>query len=164
MTKTNTCPCGSHQNYSACCEPFHLGKSAPDTAEKLMRSRYAAYAAGQIDYIDQTNDPASKDAFDREAALEWSKGSEWVSLEIVSTRDGLAGDTEGEVEFKANYKRGEEEFVHHEHSLFNKIKGKWFYMDGKDIRTPERRTEPKIGRNDPCSCGSGKKYKKCCAA
>lgn len=25
-----------------------------------------------------------------------------------------------------------------------------------------RRTEPKIGRNDPCSCGSGKKYKKCC--
>ena len=24
------------------------------------------------------------------------------------------------------------------------------------------RTEPKIGRNDPCTCGSGKKYKKCC--
>jgi preprotein translocase subunit SecA len=28
--------------------------------------------------------------------------------------------------------------------------------------TPERRTEKKIGRNDPCTCGSGKKYKKCC--
>jgi hypothetical protein len=27
---------------------------------------------------------------------------------------------------------------------------------------PIVRTEPKIGRNDPCSCGSGKKYKKCC--
>ncbi|GHU41935.1 hypothetical protein FACS1894190_10620 [Spirochaetia bacterium] len=26
------------------------------------------------------------------------------------------------------------------------------------------RTEPKIGRNDPCPCGSGKKYKKCCGA
>lgn len=24
------------------------------------------------------------------------------------------------------------------------------------------RPEPKIGRNDPCPCGSGKKYKKCC--
>ena len=23
-------------------------------------------------------------------------------------------------------------------------------------------TGPKIGRNDPCPCGSGKKYKKCC--
>jgi uncharacterized protein len=25
-----------------------------------------------------------------------------------------------------------------------------------------RRKEPKIGRNEPCPCGSGKKYKKCC--
>ena len=25
-----------------------------------------------------------------------------------------------------------------------------------------RREDPKIGRNDPCPCGSGKKYKKCC--
>lgn len=24
------------------------------------------------------------------------------------------------------------------------------------------RTEPKIGRNEPCKCGSGKKFKKCC--
>ena len=27
-----------------------------------------------------------------------------------------------------------------------------------------RRTEPKMGRNDPCPCGSGKKFKKCCGA
>lgn len=27
---------------------------------------------------------------------------------------------------------------------------------------PYVRTSPKIGRNDPCSCGSGKKFKKCC--
>lgn len=29
---------------------------------------------------------------------------------------------------------------------------------------PYVRPEPKIGRNDPCPCGSGKKYKKCCGA
>lgn len=28
---------------------------------------------------------------------------------------------------------------------------------------PYRRDMPKIGRNDPCLCGSGKKYKKCCS-
>jgi len=28
--------------------------------------------------------------------------------------------------------------------------------------TPVSRSEPKVGRNDPCPCGSGKKYKKCC--
>jgi uncharacterized protein len=27
-----------------------------------------------------------------------------------------------------------------------------------------RRSQPKVGRNDPCPCGSGKKYKKCCGA
>ncbi len=27
---------------------------------------------------------------------------------------------------------------------------------------PFTRPEPKVGRNDPCPCGSGKKYKKCC--
>jgi hypothetical protein len=30
--------------------------------------------------------------------------------------------------------------------------------------TPIRRDQPKVGRNDPCPCGSGKKYKKCCGA
>jgi len=30
--------------------------------------------------------------------------------------------------------------------------------------TTFRRQKQKIGRNDPCYCGSGKKYKKCCGA
>ena len=29
---------------------------------------------------------------------------------------------------------------------------------------PIKRDMPKVGRNDPCPCGSGKKYKKCCGA
>jgi SEC-C motif len=29
---------------------------------------------------------------------------------------------------------------------------------------PYVRAEPKVGRNDPCPCGTGKKYKKCCGA
>jgi len=29
-------------------------------------------------------------------------------------------------------------------------------------KTPAKKTQMKIGRNDPCPCGSGKKYKKCC--
>ena len=36
-----------------------------------------------------------------------------------------------------------------------------FAQDG-DVFTPQVRKEPKVGRNDPCPCGSGKKYKKCC--
>ena len=37
------------------------------------------------------------------------------------------------------------------------------YSGGEDqAQEPVRRTEAKVGRNDPCPCGSGKKYKKCC--
>jgi preprotein translocase subunit SecA len=32
----------------------------------------------------------------------------------------------------------------------------------KPVKQPSRRSEPKVGRNDPCPCGSGKKHKKCC--
>jgi preprotein translocase subunit SecA len=34
-------------------------------------------------------------------------------------------------------------------------------LDAPVAQTPVRRARPKIGRNDPCWCGSGKKYKKC---
>ncbi len=37
----------------------------------------------------------------------------------------------------------------------------------KEVKLPKvtvKRQAPKVGRNDPCPCGSGKKYKKCCGA
>lgn len=36
------------------------------------------------------------------------------------------------------------------------------YLDFDDVQEPFVREEPKVGRNEPCPCGSGKKYKKCC--
>jgi len=36
--------------------------------------------------------------------------------------------------------------------------------DGSTKKKPTKRADAKVGRNDPCPCGSGKKYKKCCGA
>jgi len=36
------------------------------------------------------------------------------------------------------------------------------HSDGSETKRPEKRATEKIGRNDPCPCGSGKKYKNCC--
>jgi len=33
---------------------------------------------------------------------------------------------------------------------------------GEQVARPQTREEEKVGRNDPCPCGSGQKYKKCC--
>ena len=58
---------------------------------------------------------------------------------------------------------GPADFEHHEIATFGRVENEWRFIDGKMVNlSPERREAPKIGRNDPCACGSGKKYKKCC--
>ena len=54
----------------------------------------------------------------------------------------------------------EEEFKHEEQETDLKYAGSDSSGDSK--KEPVRRKEEKVGRNDPCPCGSGKKYKKCC--
>jgi SEC-C motif-containing protein len=163
MSNAERCPCGSALSYASCCGVYHAGKAFPDTAEKLMRSRFSAYVKHEVDYVEATSDPRHREQFDKEAALAWAKESEWVGLEIIATRDGKKGDATGEVEFKARYRRDGAEIVHHEVSLFTWFEkdARWYYTDGKEIREPIRAAD-KAGRNDPCPCGSGKKFKKCC--
>lgn len=128
-----------------------------------MRSRYSAFTVADIDYIEKTTDPSMRSTFDREGTLEWAKNSEWLGLEIVSTKDGTETDNSGIVEFVAKFKYEGVARDHHERSDFRKRDGQWFFVDGKIVQAPVR-VENRIGRNDPCTCGSGKKYKKCCGA
>jgi SEC-C motif-containing protein len=130
-----------------------------------MRSRYAAYALGEIDYILNTHDPETAKDVDRGNTELWSKNSRWLSLEILSTDKGQPGDTEGTVEFVARYKLKGVTVSHRERATFRKNAGRWVFVDGQEITAPTvRREGPAVGRNDPCPCGSGKKYKKCCGA
>ncbi len=116
-----------------------------------MRSRYCAYVLKRSDYLAATWHPST-----RPASLDVSSDdTAWQRLVIVDTEKGGIDDREGEVEFAAYFLGGEL----HERSRFLKEAGQWLYVDG-DILPP--RTEVKVGRNDPCPCGSGKKFKKCC--
>lgn len=167
----SVCPCRSmDQNklkYEECCGPFVEGKKKATTAVALMRSRYSAYAVKNITYVEKTQVTEEKDNFDKEEALKWADSSEWLGLEIAKTAKGEANDNTGTVEFIAHYKdkASGTELRHHETALFQKKDGEWKFREGQiHGAAPVRRLEPKIGRNDPCSCGSGKKYKKCCGA
>jgi len=66
------------------------------------------------------------------------------------------------VEFEASYEMDRLKDLHHERARFKKNGDKWFYLDGSIVPKTVVRTGPKVGRNDPCPCGSGKKYKHCC--
>ncbi|MBI9070390.1 MAG: YchJ family protein [Melioribacteraceae bacterium] len=157
------CPCSSGQNYAECCEPIIKGEKQAGTAEALMRSRYTAYTKHEVEYIGETIHPDQRTDYDEKATKEWSHGSEWLGLEIINTEAGTEADEEGTVEFKAKFKQQGYDLDHHELSEFKKADGKWYFFNGEAVANkPVVREEPKIGRNDPCTCGSGKKYKKCC--
>jgi SEC-C motif-containing protein len=155
------CPCGSGLAFDECCGPCISGVKDPPTAEALMRSRYSAYAEHVIDYIINTCDREEKDAIDVKQTREWSEKSTWLGLKILSTEKGGPGDTKGVVEFEASYERDGLRDVHHETARFKKVAGKWLYQDGDIAPVTVVRSGPKVGRNDPCPCGSGKKYKHC---
>jgi SEC-C motif-containing protein len=154
------CPCNPDKSYADCCGMFITGKVLPQTPEQLMRSRYSAFTLCNIDYIGRTmHGPAAKD-FDKRETENWTKQLEWLGLEVLNT--GI-NDKNGFVEFIAHYaKDGVKERIH-EISQFHRKDGKWYYVDGKNPspHSPVQ-TASKVGRNEACSCGSGKKFKKCC--
>jgi len=141
------CPCGSGQPESGCCGPY-LGGAVVPTAVALMRSRYTAYVRGAIDYLVDTH--LSTAPVDRAAIATRARTTVWRGLEIVATEGGGAGDTEGFVAFVARGETGGVPFAQRERSRFRRAAGRWMYVDAAPP-----------GRNEPCPCGSGAKYKKC---
>ncbi|MCP9338136.1 YchJ family protein [Stutzerimonas xanthomarina] len=148
------CPCGSGNSYAECCGRYHQGLSAP-SAERLMRSRYSAYVVGAIDYLQATTLPAQQHALDLQSMREWSANSTWLGLEVEESQV-LGGRPEHAlVSFTARWHDGAGAHAQHERSAFVQHDERWYFIDP---------TVPlKAGRNDPCPCGSGQKYKKCCA-
>ncbi len=148
---SHTCPCGSSIALDDCCGKWHQGQPAP-SAEWLMRSRYSAYTLGLIDYLVATTLPAQQAALDRDSMRAWSLGSTWLGLEVEGSE---LIDTHAFVTFTARWHDSDGEHRHRERSAFVQQAGRWYFIDP---------TVPlKAGRNDPCPCGSGQKFKKCCA-
>lgn len=130
-----------------------------------MRSRYSAYVKGGFEHLGKSLSAEQRKDYSPEQAQRWSKDSEWLGLKILRTEKGGADDQEGLVEFSARFRSGGQEHEHLETALFSREEGKWVYAGqvapkGETVRYEK----PKVGRNDPCPCGSGKKYKKCCGA
>ena len=163
MKNEDICPCKSGKTFGECCGPIIAGTAKAVTAEALMRARYSSYVTGDVSFLRASATKQVQEEFDEEASKAWSKAAEWHGLEIISTEKGGEHDKEGVVEFRALYTANGEFCNHHEVSKFVKEGGGWKFADGELVgEKPQVREGPKIGRNDPCPCGSGKKYKKCC--
>lgn len=154
------CPCGSGATYADCCHPIHQQPLQAATPEQLMRARFCAHILKLVDFVVTTYHSSCQAESQREG-IEESVNLEWTRLEVIDAPE--ASNDEGFVEFKAYLIEDGSEQCMHERSRFIKEEGQWYYIEGA---FPEEKQQPvtsnKVGRNDPCPCGSGKKFKKCC--
>ncbi|AYO58267.1 preprotein translocase subunit SecA [Chryseobacterium sp. 6424] len=119
------CPCCSAKDYNECCYLYHSGEENAPTAEALMRSRYAAFALKNADYLYNTTLPGKRKFHPKKELQEWAEINIWTKLEILRTP---ALDV---VEFRAYYTDDEgQPQIHHELSRFRKAKGCWYYVSG----------------------------------
>jgi len=151
------CPCGDPRGYEKCCGLVHQDIGHAETAEALMRARYSAYCEDNLDFIRLSwhSSTLPNDIEPNE------NGFSWQGLKIVDTQAGGNSDDTGEVEFIASYIMNGHTGTLHERSDFKRENGQWRYLDGKQKKGEPVKSE-KVGRNEPCPCGSGKKYKRCC--
>ena len=94
-----------------------------------MRSRYSAFARGEIDYLLATHSEPDVPAQQRRNSLEQScRQTRWLGLTVLSVSEGGPRDLEGTVQFEARYRGG----VLKETSLFQRRggaeDGPWLYV------------------------------------
>ena len=127
------CPCGSDQSYGACCAPLHQGQARATTAEQLMRSRYSAFAKGDVDYLMATHPDEHTPPGQRRRELKAScRQTRWLGLEILCVERGGVDDLEGTVSFEAHFQASGQRSSLREMSLFQRRAGDrdgdWLYI------------------------------------
>ena len=165
--RTAPCPCGSGKSYGECCAPCLEDGAWPDEPEALMRVRYTAYACGRYDFLVASTLPEARmPELTAEKLAESTEGVEWLRLHVAGAgpKERMEGRDCETVDYWAFYRYGESVMQMGERAGFARGEdGRLYYVSGEELRhAPFQREAPKVGRNDPCPCGSGKKYKKCC--
>jgi SEC-C motif-containing protein len=157
-TADKPCPCGTGKKFGECCLPILKKQKPAADAEQLMRSRFSAHVAHDFEHLHRTHLESSKEPFEPDPQ---AGGTNWTRLKILSheksPKPGFST-----VDFIAYFQDGEEEKSLHEKAEFQNIEGTWYYIRAlREGPAPIKKTQASVGRNDPCPCGSGKKYKKC---
>lgn len=108
-------------------DPNDSDETWPETAEALMRSRFAAFRAADAAWLLASWHPST-----RPGTVDLSDNPTWRGLQIIDTVAGGPGDDQGMVEFRATYLLpGGGVGVQHERSRFVREGGRWYYLDAE---------------------------------
>jgi len=144
------CYCGSQRSFNACCEPVIAADNA-GTPEQLMRSRFTAYCLCNYAYVLRTYAALPRASLSINQLEAGANETQWLGLQMLAA-------SENKVQFVAYFKEQSKLMCMNEISTFVREENKWRYLSGDmEYIGPAR-----LSRNDPCFCGSGQKFKKCC--
>ncbi len=120
------CPCHSKKDYEVCCGPFHKEEKLPETPVELMRSRYSAYALNIASYIIKTTHPKSP-LYEQDLTA-WTNSIHHFS-KTTAFQDLIIESAQGsEVTFFARLNTLGKDTSFREHSLFEKLSSRWYYL------------------------------------
>lgn len=150
------CKCGMNKSFEQCCGPLLSGRLSAETPEQLMRSRYCAFVFKNAGYLLQSHLPSAHAVAEQESLRNTFSKTEWLGLRILHAVNDHRD--QGQVEFVAFYRDDQYPLGQiHELSQFVRREHSWFYLSGQFL------PPIKLQRNERCICGSGKKFKHCCA-
>lgn len=159
-----SCYCGLSEDFEQCCAKFIVDAEYAPTPERLMRSRYSAYATKNAEYIFNTTAKCNQKENSLNEIAQWAAQSQWLKLTVSKATpcniDNFDQQNRPIVEFTALYQYEKQLYQMTERSNFIVEDSQWKYHSG-DILLDEQIATPK--RNDLCPCQSGKKFKRCCA-
>ncbi|WP_298036498.1 YchJ family protein [uncultured Microbacterium sp.] len=119
------CPCTSGDIFDSCCGPILAGARDAPTAERLMRSRFTAFALEDAAYLLRSWHPST-----RPADLDLDDDVRWTRLDILDVVEGGPFDDCGVVEFEAFYREEGRAGSMRERSRFRREDRIWRYVDG----------------------------------
>jgi SEC-C motif-containing protein len=156
---TSPCPCGSGKILADCCAPILAGQQPAATAELLMRARFTAHVLHDFRFLHESHRPTAGKPY---VAEEGEPVMQWTKL-VVHSHETTVDPDKSFVDFSAYGIDDGVEKVLQEKAEFLRINGTWLYnREARLGPAPYKAAVPKPGRNEPCPCGSGKKYKHCC--
>jgi SEC-C motif-containing protein len=164
MLQSTCCPCESHISLlgKPCCEEIISGARKARSAKELLRARYTAFATCAMPFILASTHPRVREESDEAANRTWAETSTFTRLEILDTCSD--GDSAEYITFEAHFTQKHQRHIHRERARFELLDGEWFFVSSEILKPQTIRYDaPKPGRNEPCPCGSGRKYKKCCS-
>jgi SEC-C motif-containing protein len=156
---TQDCPCGTGKKFGDCCEQILTGRRTAVNAEELMRARFTAHVIHDFRFLHESFRPTAGKPYVED---EGEPSVTWTKL-VVHGHEVTSDPDKAFVDFSAYGTEDKVEKVLHEKAEFVRVDGNWLYnREARLGPAPYKSSAPKVGRNDPCPCGSGKKYKQCC--